>query len=75
MVKKYESIKDRILNLDPKNNFEWIIGEKAEEVVVKDQKDFELIERIQNNQVLQEQIKKTVLIIGNQDEPNILMRE
>ena len=46
MVKKYEKIKHRILNLDPKNNYEWIIGEKTEEVLVKDQKDFELVERI-----------------------------
>ena len=46
MVKKYESIKNRIGGVEPKNNFKWITGSNIEEVVVKDQRDFEVIEKI-----------------------------
>ena len=75
MVKKYQKFRSKISNLDPKNNYEWIIGEKTEEVIVKDQRDFEVIERIYNNEVLQKQILKTVLIISNQSEENVQMKE
>ena len=46
MVKKYESIRNRINGVEPKRNFKWITGSNIEEVVVKDQRDFEVIEKI-----------------------------
>ena len=52
MVKKYEAIKNRITGVEPKKNFRWITGSNIEEVVVKDQREFDVIEKILINPLL-----------------------